>query len=285
MRPIGHLESEEQARTFADYLFVRGIEAQVEPAKNGAFAVWVVDEDRVDEGQGLLSRFRSMPDADEFHGAPAAAAIRRREEAPEVRAEAARREPPRTFARPMQGGGLTMVLLVLCVAVALATEWGDKAAWTGWLTISMEKISQGQLWRLFTPVLMHFTLWHLIVNLLWMQDLGGALEAKIGTRRFAAVVAGVALASNLAQYAAGGAAFSGMNGVVYGLFGYLWARGKRDPRFDVFISPLTSGLLLVFLALGIFGLVGATANAAHFSGLLAGVALGWLAAGRGAGRA
>ena len=43
----------------------------------------------------------------------------------------------------MQGGGLTMVLLVLCVAVALATEWGDKAAWTGWLTISMEKISKG----------------------------------------------------------------------------------------------------------------------------------------------
>lgn len=285
MRPIGQLESEEQARTFADYLFVRGIEAQVEPARNGAFAIWVVDEDRVDEGQGLLSRFRSMPDADEFHGAPAAAAIRRRDEAPEVREEAARRERPRTFSRPTPGGGLTMALLILCVAVALATEWGDKAAWTGWLTISMEKISQGQLWRLFTPVFIHFTLWNLLVNLLWMQDLGGALEAKIGTRRFAAVVASLALASNLAQYAAGGAALGGMSGVVYGLFGYLWSRGKRDPRFGVFISPLTSGLLLVFLALGIFGLVGATANAAHFSGLLAGVALGWLAAGRDADRA
>ena len=44
---------------------------------------------------------------------------------------------------------------------------------------------------------------------------------------------------------------------------------------------MTSGLLLVFLALGIFGLLGPTANAAHFSGLVAGGALGWIAARRG----
>ena len=40
---------------------------------------------------------------------------------------------------------------------------------------------------------------------------------------------------------------------------------------------MTSGLLLVFLALGIFGMLGPTANAAHFSGLVAGGALGGLA--------
>ncbi|NCD23828.1 MAG: rhomboid family intramembrane serine protease, partial [Spartobacteria bacterium] len=104
------------------------------------------------------------------------------------------------------------------------------------------------------------------------------LEAKLGTARFAAMVAVVALVSNLAQYLAGGAGFGGMSGVIYGLFGYLWVRGKRDFRFGVFLSPLTAGLLMVFLALGIFGLLGPTANAAHFSGLLVGGALGWLAA-------
>ena len=33
MRPIGQLDTEEQARTFADYLFIRDIDAQVEPGK------------------------------------------------------------------------------------------------------------------------------------------------------------------------------------------------------------------------------------------------------------
>ena len=280
MRPIGQLESEEQARIFADYLFVRGIEAQVEPHKGDAFAVWVVDEDRVDEGKALLSRFRSMPDAEEFFQATEAARERRRGEEKAAWEAADKLKRPGAFVWHAGGGGLTMALLILCVAVALATQLGRNAAWTAWLLISLDDVVQGQLWRLFSPILLHFTLWNLLVNLLWMQDLGTALESKIGTWRFAGVVALLALVSNLAQYAAGGPMFGGLSGVVYGLFGYLWTRSRVDDRFGVYLSPLTSGLLLVFLALGIFGLVGPTANAAHFSGLLAGGAMGWLAARR-----
>ena len=280
MRPIGQLETEEQARTFADYLFLRDVETQVEPAKGGAWGIWVVDEERVDESKALLSRFRSMPDAEEFYQASAAAAERRRGEEKVIRKEEKFLKRAAALPRRMGGGGLTMVLLILCVVAALATKLGQDPAWTDWLLISMEKVSDGQLWRLFTPVFLHFSLWHLLFNLLWLQDLGAVLEVKIGTWRFLAVVAGVALVSNLAQYAAGGAGFGGMSGVVYGVFGYLWIRGKRDFRFGLSIAPMTSGLLLVFLALGIFGLLGPTANAAHFSGLLVGGALGWLAARR-----
>ena len=86
MRPIGQLETEAQARTLADYLFVRDIEAQVEPAKAGTWTVWVVDEERVDEGKALLSRFRSMPDAEEFYQASAVAERRRQGEQQEARA-------------------------------------------------------------------------------------------------------------------------------------------------------------------------------------------------------
>ena len=274
------METEEQARTFADYLFLRDIETQIEPAKTGARGIWVIDEERVDESKALLSRFRSMPDAEEFYQASAAAAERRRGVEQEIRKEEKLLKRSAAFPRLMGGGGLTMVLLVLCVIVALATKLGQDPTWTDWLLISMEKVSGGQFWRLFTPVFLHFSLWHLLFNLLWLQDLGAVLEVKIGTWRFAAVVALVALVSNLAQYAAGGAGFGGMSGVVYGTFGYLWIRGKRDFRFGLSIAPMTSGLLLVFLALGIFGLLGPTANAAHFSGLLVGGALGWLAGSR-----
>ena len=47
MRPIGQLETEEQARVFADYLYVRDIAAEVEDLAGEAWRVWVVDEDRV----------------------------------------------------------------------------------------------------------------------------------------------------------------------------------------------------------------------------------------------
>ena len=281
MRPIGQLDTEEQARTFADYLFLRDVEVQVEPAKGGAWTLWVVDEDRVDESMALLSRFRSMPDAEEFYQASEAAAERRQGEKQEAKIEAKKLKRPGAFHGPLRGGGLTMALLIACVAVGFATELGRNAEWTGWLLLSLDHVKEGQVWRLFTPVFLHFDLWHLLFNLLWMQDLGTALETRIGTGRFLAVVAGVALLSNLAQYFAGGAGFGGMSGVVYGVFGYLWVRSKMDFRFGVLISPLTSGLLLVFLALGIFGLAGPTANAAHFSGLIAGSALGWMAARRG----
>ena len=105
MRPIGQLESEEQARTLADYLFIRGVETQVEPGKGNAWVVWVVDEERVDEAKALLSRFRSMPDAEEFHQASAAAAERRRGEKKAALQGEKTGKRPGAFRWPLQGGG------------------------------------------------------------------------------------------------------------------------------------------------------------------------------------
>ena len=293
MRAIGQLESEQQARTFADYLYLRDIETQIDSAAGGHWTVWVIDEDRVDESRALLSRFRSMPDAEEFYQAPAAAERRRREAQREFHAEERLLQRPAAFPWRLGGGGLTLILQVLCVAAALATRFGEDAVWTGWLRISsfppadplrfwnsLAEVASGQVWRLITPVFLHFSILHLLFNLLWIQDLGTALEARVGTWRYAGLLAAVALVSNLCQYAAGGAGFGGLSGVVYGVFGYLWVRNRFEADFGLFLAPLTSGLLLVYLALGIFGLLGPTANVAHFSGLAVGAAAGWGAARR-----
>jgi len=290
MRPIGQLDTEEQARIFADYLLVHDMAAQVEPGANGGQTVWILDEDQVEAAKALLSRFRSMPDAEEFEQARQAAEARRREERRAVREERRKLRRPRAFAGRM-GGGLTMVLIGASIVVALLTRLGESREWVDWLLISnrmlldpehfwrsLAEVAQGQVWRLWTPIFIHFSLWHLLFNLLWLRDLGGILEAKIGTLRYAAVVGLVALLSNLAQYVAGGPLFGGMSGVVYGVFGYLWVRNRMDFRFGVLISPLASGMLMVMLALGVFGLLGPTANAAHFGGLAVGAGLGWWAA-------
>jgi len=170
MRPIGQLETEEQARTFADYLFVRDMQVEVEQSAGGAWVIWVVDEERVDEGKALLSRFRSMPDAEEFYKAPDAAEERRRQEQKEARDEAQKLKRAGAVPYQMGGGGMTLVLLVLSVAAAVATQMGE-GAWTDWLRISngalvnpthfwdsLVEISHGQVWRLVTPIFIHFSL-------------------------------------------------------------------------------------------------------------------------------
>ncbi len=291
MRPIGQLETEEGARVFTDYLFVHDIEAQLEPGKGEGFSIWIVDEDRVAEARALLSRFRSMPDAEEFHQATQAARERRRGEQKEEREEQRKLKRAETTAWRMGRGGATMVILGVCIVAGLLTQFGKNDEWVGWLLISnytlvdparfwlsLKEVATGEVWRLFTPVFLHFSIWHLLFNVLWLNDFGNALESRTGTWRFLGVVAAIALVSNLAQYATGGAGFGGMSGVVYGLFGYLWTRNRVDERFGVFISPMASGLLMVYMAMGFFHLLGPTANAAHVSGLAAGAVLG-LAAG------
>jgi hypothetical protein len=51
---IGHLPSETNARTFSDYLYVQGIENQIEPDHGGPVAIWVHNEDEVEKARQLL---------------------------------------------------------------------------------------------------------------------------------------------------------------------------------------------------------------------------------------
>ena len=291
MRPIGHLPTEDQAQTLVDYLYLHDIEAQVETNRGGEQVIWVIEESQVDEARGLLSRFRSMPNAEEFIEARRAAETRRKAEKKSEIEQNKRLPRPKTAVFRGNRGGFTLFLLLASILVALLTRFGENSAWAGWFLIAggdsfvtafqgikLPEVAQGQIWRLFTPIFLHFTWWHLLFNLLWLQDLGQVLEARIGTARYAGAILLMALVSNLTQFFLGGPYFGGMSGVVYGLFGYLWVRNRLDPRFGVMISPLAGGMLMVFLAMGMFGLVGPTANAAHFSGLMVGAALGWLAA-------
>src|SRR5438105_5755355 len=61
MRQIGHLVDESTARTFADYLYVQGIENQIDHLKDDGWVIWVLDEDKIERATGLLAVFRQNP--------------------------------------------------------------------------------------------------------------------------------------------------------------------------------------------------------------------------------
>src|SRR5437867_460418 len=133
MRLIGHVAEEADARNFGDYLYVQGIENQLDYEKAGGWGIWINDEDKVDEAEKLLTEFIT-----DFTALPF-----------------------------------------------------DPA--------SLPEIRHGELWRLITPMFIHFGIWHLLLNMLWLRDLGSMIEARQSPLHLAILVVVFAAGSNLGQ--------------------------------------------------------------------------------------
>lgn len=140
---------------------------------------------------------------------------------------------------------------------------------------SLAQIKRGQVWRLFTPMFIHFGIVHIFFNLLWFWELGRSLELRYGSFRFGLLVAVISLAANVTQALLVSPWFGGMSGVVYGLFGFAYVRQKIHPSGDILLNPHTVQWMFLWLVICFTGAVGPIANGAHVAGLLAGAVIGW----------
>ena len=68
--------------------------------------------------------------------------------------------------------------------------------------------------------------------------------------------------------------FEGFSGVIYALFGYIWMKGLYQPEQGMFLHPNSITIMLLWLVLCMTGVLGPIGNAAHFVGLIVGVAFG-----------
>ena len=81
--------------------------------------------------------------------------------------------------------------------------------------------TNNEWWRLITPMLIHFSVAHLVFNCLWIYVLGSKIELLDGHFVFASLVIFCSICSNLTQYFFGGPSlFGGLSGVVYGMLGF-----------------------------------------------------------------
>lgn len=293
MRQIGSLSSEEQARKFSDFLLVQGISSVFESDAPPAWTIWVHDEEQLDRARQFLAEFTRNPNAPVYLQAPAAAEEVRRKTiedagAYENKITDGRRVVSARFSIHL--GPLTGLLIATTIAVFIWSRAGNNLDAIHSLFISeadpgngfarrllgLAEIRAGQFWRIFTPVFIHFTWLHILFNLLGLAQLGTMIESRLDTRKLAFLVTAVAMASNLGQYLARGIVFGGMSGVVYGLFGYIWIRGKFDPFSRFFLPQQTINMAVAWFILCFTGLIGPIANWAHGVGLLLGMAWGYL---------
>jgi GlpG protein len=316
MRCIGHLDHEAQARTFSDFLYVEGIANQVEDDPGHGWAVWVSSEDELARAGEWLAKFRQQP-TDARYRQKARQADRLKQKEVESDEEYARKiKDRRQVFRAVTGPGsrpLTVTLMAISALVFMGSNGPAEALIGTQLSFSefptgMPEILNGQLWRLITPVFLHFGWLHIFFNLLWLWDLGGMIESRLGPIKLGLLLAGLAIGSNLVQYfgaqillhaagasgpgwfaavalrsaqmLGGGLDFGGLSGVNYGLLGYVWMRGRHDPGSGLFLHPQSLMIMLIWFVLCFTPIFGNIANGCHLGGLALGTAWGWLAAQR-----
>jgi GlpG protein len=287
MRLIGHLSNEPSAGRFSDFLCVEGIANQVEADGDG-WAVWIHSEDQLDRARDLLAEYRRDPEQSRFqnHGRRARE-LREQEEKEEAKAAKRLFDRSRVF-RSVNGyraGPLTLLLILGSVALSLWASLGDNVNVTHWFQIAepnrrgeLTEVMAGQVWRLITPIFLHFGVLHLLFNLLWLYDLGGMVEGRQGSGRLAVLVTAIGVGSNVAQFFVNGPNFGGMSGVVYGLLGYIWMRGKNDPGSGLFLHPQTVLMMLVWFFICLTPWIPGVANTVHAVGLIMGMAWGYFSA-------
>jgi rhomboid protease GluP len=135
--------------------------------------------------------------------------------------------------------------------------------------------SLGHWWTIFTGIYLHGSILHILFNVLWIRQLGPAVEEIYGPARLVIVftMAGAVgfLVSNWFDYR-----FTiGASGAVFGLLGAIVAFGKkRGGTFGKMVLQQYGYMALLMFALSYF--MAAVNNAAHAGGFVGGLAAGFV---------
>ncbi len=315
MRMIGSIPEADDAERFCDYLVTQKIENMVEESAAGnGWTVWVERDDDIERAKSELDHFLVNRTHAKYGHASTAAERIRDEQATAKKKKRARFVDvrtswgePKTWATP-----ITLLLVLASVVVSIGTRMADPThPWVDALRIAsfssadqdqkfeehykqladkdpseltirdmipdpgLGQLARGQLWRLITPIFLHFGILHLLFNMFWLRDLGSMIESQRGIWTMLALVLLGAVIGNLGEYWWSGPWFGGMSGVNYALFGYIWIKQRYEPNLGLGMSQETVWIMMGWLLACMTGFLGDIANAAHLIGLAVGVAFAY----------
>lgn len=281
MRHLKTLTDQQMAGRLAAWLEDQGYAVHINDEEPGQVTLWLEDEDRLHECRQALNQAPTDPDK-----------LPRAKPKPKESSGGlpVRRNRRIVLDRGSDNLNLTIGTIAICVVVFMAQRATVSGSPLAELVYSLMysnrsfplfyEISNGQIWRLFTPALLHGGFLHLGFNMLWLYQLGGQLETIIGKRHLLFLMLLIAGISNTGEYLLTGPGFGGMSGVVYGLLSFIFLMQRFRPTAGYYLDNGLMGFMLVWLVLCMTGLFGNIANGAHVFGLLSGAAWAWLIAGR-----
>ena len=255
------------AQAFVDYMATQGIILTIQ--QHTQSDVWLADESQAERVRAELTRFLENPADPRYLAASW--------QAGHTNSGLHYRRFPFLETLKANAGPVTMAVMIACILVfVLMNVVGDQAVMI-WLAWPYDSSVQFEAWRYFSHALMHFSVLHILFNLLWWWYLGGAVEKRIGSGKLVVITAISALLRGFIQHQFSGPWFGGLSGVVYALMGYVWLRGERDPDSGIYLQRGLIIFSLVWLVAGWFDLFGMSiANGAHVTGLVVGLAMAFV---------
>ena len=170
------------------------------------------------------------------------------------------------------------------------------------LRLRTASLMRGEVWRLITPIFIHYGFMHIVFNLYMLFSYGSLVERRYDWKRLLMLALLAAAIPNFVQctvpeawqgiapHRAGAGylmtSLGGMSGVVYGLFGYVWIKSIYDPKFGFRIPQSSIIIMMAWLFGCMFSAQLAqaglpffppnVANWAHGIGLLVGMVVAYL---------
>ena len=275
MQPIIGFDQERPARLLADYLSSQGIEAGYQfLSENNSHGVCLKDMSQLAQARPMIEAFLTNPNDGKYQQA-----AWQTEHTTSTMAEDKRRlriDPSLLDIRQIP---FTLLVMVVCLFVFFSSMFFVFRDILFLFPIQPfnELIETNQWWRLIGPVFIHFSVLHLVFNLLGWWVFGSLIEQRMGAITLIVLFLLSGVISNLAQLFVSGPNFGGLSGVVYAVLGFVWWIGLLRPKWGLFLPQSIVGGMLIWLVLGYMDVLWVSmANTAHTVGLLTGCGLAWL---------
>ena len=180
MRKVGIFKIEKQALQFWSYLKEKGVDSSLEKDEDQVgWSIWVADEDQVSLHNQIsncllmIQLIRSLPS--KTNSKNGSNRIKKNFRKPSGFKQFDLRKQWQSDVR--KPGVYTLSLIITVVMVYLVSGMGKNALIINPLKLDLQ-ILEGQIWRLITPIFLHFSFFHIFFNMWWLYDLGSQLEKK-----------------------------------------------------------------------------------------------------------
>lgn len=171
----------------------------------------------------------------------------------------------------------SMAILALCVFVSLLSLIAPDFVHS-YLALNTAYVMQ-RPWTLITHMFVHANFDHLFWNMLFLFFFGVELERRVGQTRFLEIYMISGLAAALGQMLVSTGTLLGASGALYGVMGCLAIIAPEIRVMLFFIIPLRIQYAVILFAIMDFSMMGtgdSIAHAAHLTGLLVGLAFGYM---------